>query len=191
MSVCLLFFFIIFFWYSRKNPKDQVLLVSNNLANTKTKVKNFQDNIENINKNDEIITPSTMMSYDYYDIDNNKIQTTNELAPYFMIGMNKDQLKNYFDDWEVKKFSHEKVIMQKNINDSNKNQNYLISTKDGHVAVFYLDKDNIDNMSNLILKEITPTPIDSLTLEDRERLYRGIKIFGDETLSKIIQDYES
>lgn len=133
----------------------------------------------------EIIMPSTKMVYNYYYQKDGCIETTAETAPYFLIGMNEQELKKTFRDWKVCDFSKEKVIMQKNA-DCKSNQHYIIGIKDGYVAVFYQQQINGTN-----LKEITNTPANSLSHEDRKRLENGIKISGEDKLIAIMQDYES
>jgi hypothetical protein len=200
ISICLLFFFIIIFWHRKDNTINQSFNASiNNIDKKNINKKQFvvSQDYKNNNSNDhdnlntKIIMPSTIMSYNYHSIDTGRTQTTSELAPYFMIGMDESQLKDYFKDWSIKEFNNKNIVMQKDVDENEINNGYLIGVKDGYVAIFYLNENNFDDLTNLTLKEMTLTPIDSLTIEDRERIYHGVKIFGDETLSKIIQDYES
>ena len=132
-----------------------------------------------------IILPSTQIVYNYYYEEDGCVESTSEYAPHFLIGMKENELKNIFDDWQIKSFSKEKVIMQKNISGLS-NQHFIIGIKDGYVAVFY--QNEVDGSN---LKEITNTPISSLTVEDRKRLESGIKISGEDKLIAILQDYES
>lgn len=126
----------------------------------------------------QIITPSTKIIYNY---DN---YTESKLAPNFLIGMNEHDFKNVFSDWNVKDFSREKIVMKKNIA-AKRQQYYIIGIKDGYVAVFFYDG------RKKSLKELTNTPIESLSLEDKNRLEKGIKIFDEDKLIAIMQDYES
>ncbi len=126
----------------------------------------------------QIITPSTKIIYNY---DN---YTESKLAPNFLIGMNEHDFKNVFSDWNVKDFSREKIVMQKNIA-AKRQQYYIIGIKNGYVAVFFHDG------RKKSLKELTNTPIESLSSEDKNRLEKGIKISDEDKLITIMQDYES
>ena len=136
----------------------------------------------------EIIQPSTNIIYNYYYEDGEFYESTSELAPKFLIGMNAEELKNTFanSNWKVNNFSSAEVVLQKNIAKSDK-QNYVIGEKNGYVAVFYYET----NFDGLNLKEITSTPVNSLSLEEQERLKKGIKISGNDNLLLVMQDYES
>ena len=135
-----------------------------------------------------IVTPSTKIIYKYYYEDDGFSETTSELAPEFLIGMNKNELKKTFahSHWKINNFSRETVVLQKNISATNK-QNYILGVKNGYVAVFYQEK----NLDGLKLKEVTNTPISSLSLEEQKRLNIGIKVSGEDKLVLIMQDYES
>ena len=126
----------------------------------------------------QIITPATKIIYNY----NN--HTESKLAPNFLIGMNENEFKNVFSSWDVKDFSREKIVIQKNIADKSQ-QYYIIGIKDGYVAVF--SHDGIKKS----LKELTTTPVESLSSEDKVRLENGIKISDEDKLIAIMQDYES
>ncbi len=140
---------------------------------------------KNLSPSSIIILPSTKIVYDYYYEEDGCVESTSEYAPHFLIGMKENELKNIFSDWQVKNFSKEKVVMQKNISGLSY-QHYVIGIKDGYVAVFYQNQVNGTN-----LKEITNTPVSSLTADDRKRLEEGIKISGEDKLIAILQDYES
>lgn len=148
-------------------------------------------NILNENKHyscSEIIKPSTKIIYNYYYEDEGFCESTNEMAPQFLIGMNAEELKNTFanSDWKINNFSGLEVVLQKNISKSEK-QNYVIGIKNGYVAVFYHE----NKLCALNLKEVTNTPVNSLSPEEQERLKNGIKISGNDNLLLVMQDYES
>lgn len=135
----------------------------------------------------ETINSSTKITYKYRYQEDNITETMTEMAPKFLIGLNEQDLKNTFSssEWHLNKFSPEEIILQKNL-PGKSNQHYIIGIKDGYVAVFYQKKIN-----GCDLKEITNTPIKSLSLEDQNRLKVGIKISGENNLFSVMQDYES
>ena len=60
---------------------------------------------------------------------------------------------------------------------------YLLSTDHGFVAVFYVQ--------DKTLKERTRTPASALPFDERQRLLRGIPIYTEEQLTRLLQDYGS
>ena len=62
---------------------------------------------------------------------------------------------------------------------------YLVTALDGYIVVYYA----MENGGGL--KEVTSTAIGALALEEQERLKAGIRIYSDEALALILQDYGS
>ncbi len=186
ISALLIWFLILFLSYKLTSKKFNVAknFFYDGQKNENVSIfdgkKNFSSEI--------IVTPSTKIIYKYYYEDDGFSETTSELAPEFLIGMNKNELKKTFahSNWKINNFSREKVVLQKNISTANK-QNYVLGVKDGYVAVFYQEK----NLDGLKLKEITNTPINSLSIDEQKRLNGGIKVSGEDKLILIMQDYES
>ncbi|MCL2399074.1 MAG: hypothetical protein FWC91_04915 [Defluviitaleaceae bacterium] len=64
---------------------------------------------------------------------------------------------------------------------------YILGTDYGFVSVFY----NTASDQNLALKERTSTPTDTLPMDERRRLSKGIPVYSEEQLVKLLQDYGS
>ncbi|MCL2204782.1 MAG: hypothetical protein FWB88_12680 [Defluviitaleaceae bacterium] len=62
---------------------------------------------------------------------------------------------------------------------------YVVTVVDGYIAVFYAEG------AGGGLLEITTTPYHSLPTADREKLQRGIPVYTEEALGRILQDYGS
>ena len=60
---------------------------------------------------------------------------------------------------------------------------YIVTTVDGYIAVFQAEDGN--------LVEVTTTPTSTFSLYELERLRNGIRIYTDEALARILQDYGS
>lgn len=131
------------------------------------------------------ITPSTKMVYEYYYEDDNKVETLEEVPPYFLIDMTRQSLEENFKDWQIQSFSSKEVVMRKNIKGQS-NQHYILGEYEGYVAVFYQKEINGVN-----LKEITDTPVSSLSEDEQARLREGISIDGNDELMKVLEDYSS
>jgi len=130
------------------------------------------------------IRADTTIVYEYHHEDG-QTDTSQEAAPYFLIGMTEEEMTSQFTDWKVVEFSADKVVMRREI-PGKSGQYYIVGVKDGYVAVFYQTPINGTN-----LKEITDTPVSTLPASDRQRLEDGIEITGDAALARIMQDYGS
>lgn len=131
------------------------------------------------------ITSSTKMVYQYHYSEDGKTEVREEVPPYYLINMTKENLEKAFGEWSIVTFNTDTVVIRKNINGKS-NQHYIIGEYEGFVAVFYEKPINGTN-----LKEITETPISTLTEEEQKEIRKGIYIEGDNNLIKAMQDYES
>lgn len=117
--------------------------------------------------------------YNYSDGFSNSQYT---LPENYMIGYDKQQLMNIYKDWQMESFSPNKVIFEKSINDDSP-YHYILKEHKGYVGVFY--------KKSGMLKEITSTPIASLSENDKKRYEAGIEIDGEENLAKFIENLET
>lgn len=62
---------------------------------------------------------------------------------------------------------------------------YIITALDGYIAIYYAEQYGGG------LKELTSTAVGTLAPEELEQLQIGIKIYSDEALARILQDYGS
>lgn len=57
---------------------------------------------------------------------------------------------------------------------------------DGFVAIFYNNEEDVTKV-----KEVTETPISSLPPEERNKLEKGIKVYSEDELIRMLEDYTS
>ncbi len=133
----------------------------------------------------EKITPNTNIIYRYYYEKDEKTIEENKKPEYYMINMTEDTLKNKMEDWIVEEFSGKKVILKKSIKGKSPYY-FVIGEKDGFIAAFY--KNGIDDLR---LRELTDTSINRLPKEEQEKIKKGIVVYGEEEMIKILEDYSS
>lgn len=102
-----------------------------------------------------------------------------------IINMTKEELAKKYPDWQLKEFSKDKVILYK------EEQNYcgehfLVKDVDGFVTVYNMD--NQDKIKERI--KITDIETAYLPQTDQESLKEGIKIYSEQKLNKLIEDFE-
>ncbi len=171
--------------YNKSEPSKQQLV-----ENESTEITTL-DLIENIketevnNINIPKITPSTKMVYKYFYKLDNTTEVIEDVPPYFLIDLTRQDLEKEFKNWQIESFSTSEVVM-KTVIEGESIQHYIIGDYDGFVAVFYEKEINGNN-----LKEITNIPLESLSIEEQEEIKKGIKISGKEELIKFLQNYEA
>lgn len=133
----------------------------------------------------EKITPSTKMVYEYYYVGDGKIETTEEIPPYFLLDMTEEDMKDTFIDWDILAFDSKEVVMRKNIQGKS-DQYYIVGVHEGYIAVFYETETN-----GSTLKELTDMPVSAFAKEEQDRLRAGIHVSGNNELIKILEDYGS
>ena len=65
------------------------------------------------------------------------------------------------------------------------NHMYIVTVVDGYIVIYHAEERGGE------IKEITGIAVDSLATEERERLMAGIRVYSDEELAWILQDYGS
>lgn len=134
-----------------------------------------------IPKQQPTVTKNTIIRYKHSFTRDNIIQEKEALAPYYMIGKTKQELKEAMADWNIESFSPAMVVVSKSVMGESP-QHYVLKVKNGYVAVYY---------KNGTLKEITNTPVTGLTLNEQLSLENGMEIQGDLELTRMLENLES
>lgn len=163
------------------------------------------------------ITPSTKIVYQYYYLRDDRLVTDEYEPPYYLIDMTRQQLEDYYDDWQIVSFSTDKVILRKSIDERESEEYYIIKEYEGRITVFYdyreafdiafeeavaagrynqNEKENcfIEFMSlhkEHYLREILDKPISVLTLEEQKSIKEGLIVYKEEELIRLLENYTS
>lgn len=162
---------------SMNNDKDE--------EETKTSEYNKETNTLEMVMADNTINESTKMVYQYYYKDEGKMEESEEVPPYFLLGFDFNDMLEYYPDWQIVSFSSKEVVMRKIVEEKNE-ESFIVTQKDGYIAVYYEDKDE-----GRTLYEITETPISTLTHEEQVRINDGIIVKSEYELAKILAEYNS
>lgn len=102
-----------------------------------------------------------------------------------LVNMTKEELAKKYDDWEIKEFSTNRVVLYKE-ETGYCEEHYLVKEENGMVTIY-----NMDNKDNIIgLLEVTDVETKYLTENDQENLKIGIKVYSQQNLNKLIEDFE-
>ena len=184
--IFVLFGFCCGYYMYKDNSKSTVKEQYNLELSSVSKEKNEEFKIEIIetNANEEKVSPNaTLVIKKYYKECGHTTKDYAEI-PEEMVNMNKDELSKELPEWEIMDFSSDEIVVFKEI-EGICDEHYVLKEKDGNVAIYRLDANN-----NEILSEMTEISTQYLTDNDLEKLEQGIRAIGREELNSILEDYE-
>lgn len=152
------------------------------LGTDDTADENYYENSIEVKSPDRLtINSDTVLEFQYNYTDG--ITTTQCMLPAkYMTDYDRGELADAYSSWQMESFSPVKVVFVKNF-DSESTQHYILKEYKGYVGVFY--------RKSGMLKELTSTPVASLSEKDREKYSKGVEIDGDENLMKYIEGLET
>ena len=130
------------------------------------------------------ITSDTTIVYEYAGDADGSVQRLEQNAPAALFNLTRTQLAERIEGYTIESFSSSEVVLRKN---APRIENYVLGIWDGRVAVFYADSGVTENG----LKEVTDTPVSSLSEDEQMRLKLGVVIEGSGQLMKVLEDYGS
>lgn len=130
---------------------------------------------------DAVIGENTVLEFVYNYADGFS-ETQQSLPQQFMYGWDREKTHQAYNDWMMTEFSEDRVVFNKSI-DGNSTQHYILKINNGYIAVYYRESN--------ILKEMTSTPVASLSDEDKALFEKGIEIDGEKNLIKYIEGLET
>ena len=154
-------------------------LIGSNAINT-----DYSDEIVATNSQNIKLSPNATICFERHYIECGHTIVQKERITEEEVNKDEEYFKTAYSDWNIEKFTAEEVKLSKDV-PGRCNEHYIISIKDQNIAVFTVDSEGKE-----ILKEVTDIPIQYLPKEDVELLEKGIKAYGENELSKILEDYE-
>ena len=106
-------------------------------------------------------------------------------VPKELINLTKEELAKKYSGWDILEFSKDEITLYRVI-EANCEDHYVLKEQEGYIVVY---NELTEEISNLVEK--TDIMVDSLREEDRNELYDGIKIYGQNELSSLIEDFSS
>lgn len=178
--------------YKNINESQEKLLVSKKDSVQDTVIKEVQKEQDEKYKVQEVVAKDEEKISPYAKITVEKYykqcgHSTVEIydVPKEMVNLTKEELQNRYKNWEIKKFTAKDIQIYREI-DANCSSHYVLKEKDGYLAVYKAISKNMDELNS-----ITDIEYASLKEEDKLALDAGIKIYGRDELSSIIEDFSS
>ena len=148
-------------------------------------LENKEDIVIAVSLNEEKISPHAKMiiKKTFGKCEHSEVNILD--VPKEIINFTKSELQEKYTGWKIEKFSSDEVILYREI-DANCNDHFVLREKDGKIAVYNeLTKDKM----NLI--ETLDVDTNLLSEEDKKNLKTGIKVYGENELNSLIEDYNS
>lgn len=163
------------------------------IVNENTRLNN--ENILAIENNQEIsviqtavdeerTTPNTLVIYKtYYTTCKHYIQRYEDID-ISLVNLTEKEFKEKNREWSIDKFSAEEVELSREEEDFC-NEHYKLKLENNVIVIYQIDEAGIE-------KEYEQTGITTeyLTNEDILKLTTGIEVYGKESLSSTLEDYE-
>ena len=174
-----------YLWVGQKVVEEQEVMPLEVTTEEETKEELPSEPATVVDNQEETITPSTKMVYQYYYPSDDVTETAEEVPPYFLVGLTRSDMETIYQEWELLSFSPKEVVLRRTV-EGNSHERYIVGVKNGYVAVFYEEEQN-----GVSLKEQTNIPVSSLDEEEQKRLAEGILVVGKDRLAQVLQDYGS
>ena len=105
--------------------------------------------------------------------------------PVELVNYTEDEVEEKYSGWTIEKFSADEIVLSKDI-DANCTDHYVIKETDGKVAVYNeIAEDKMNFVEHI--------DIDLTLLSDveKDKFADGIRVYGKEGVSSLIEDYNS
>lgn len=104
--------------------------------------------------------------------------------PAEMVNKTQEEVESKYPQFVLVGFSPYEVIVEKEV-EGICNEHYMVKEKDGMIAIYIVDENGKET-----LKEETNITTEYLPEEDLKKIKEGIKIYGQEGLNSLIEDFE-
>lgn len=185
--IALVLSFMLGIYLHRLEKIDEQIAFEAEYQNLESKniIKEAEAIIKETSSKEEKIGPNAKLIEKKYFNECEHLTTFKKNVPEEFVNKTKAELQIEYIGWEIQKFTNDEVIVYKEINDFC-DEHYLLKDTEGKITIFLLDK--YGNEKEIIRETEIETKY--LTELDVEHLKEGIKVYGNEELNKLLEDYE-
>lgn len=171
--------------YLNSSITNQLSLSNSNFSLT-TNSANFSNSLDTIStaSTEEKVSPNAEFALKKYYNECGHFKFEYAKLPEELVNLTKEEVEDFYDDWEVQEFSANKIVLVKEIS-SLCDEHFIIKLGEKYVQIFHLESDG-----NLVLYKTTDISRDYLPAEDIAKLEQGMYVFGEGKLNSIIEDFE-
>lgn len=171
--------------YLNSSITNQLSLSTSNFSNASNSA-NFSNSLDTIStaSTEEKVSPNAEFALKKYYNECGHFKFEYAKLPEELVNLTKEEVEDFYDDWEVEEFSANKIVLVKEIS-SLCDEHFIIKLGEKYVQIFHLESDG-----NLVLYKTTDISRDYLPAEDIAKLEQGMYVFGEGKLNSIIEDFE-
>ncbi len=178
-------FFVGVHLYNKEKSKKQLENDIQNVVVHDNKVNNTNTVEIQTSRSEEKISINTEVVEEIYYVQCDHLIKTLRKDMKSLVNMTKEELAKKYPKWEIKEFSTEKVTLYKE-EQGFCNEHYLVKDVDGIVTIYNMD--NEDKINEII--KTTEIETKYLTETDQEDLKEGIRVYTQQKLNKLLEDFE-
>lgn len=178
-------FFVGVHLYNKEKSKKQLENDIQNVVVYDNKVNNTNTVEIQTSMSEEKISINTEVVEEIYYVQCDHLIKTLRKDMKSLVNMTKEELAKKYPKWEIKEFSTEKVTLYKE-EQGFCNEHYLVKDVDGIVTIYNMD--NEDKINEII--KTTEIETKYLTETDQEDLKEGIRVYTQQKLNKLLEDFE-
>ena len=160
--------------FSKKSSENSAILAENIVDENSVKTNAYQ---EAVSPNAEVIATITYKRCGH-------IISRRTEAPREIINLCEDDVKEYYKNWNLDKFSSKEIFLskeEKGICD----EHYVLRESNGYISI-----SSKNDIGEYIFKGMTDIPVQYLPEEDMNKLELGIEIVRKDNLNKFLEDFE-
>lgn len=171
--------------YLNSSISDQLSSNNSSFSDTSNSA-NFSNSLDTIStaSTEEKVSPNAEFALKKYYNECGHFKFEYAKLPEELVNLTKEEVEDFYDDWEVEEFSANKIVLVKEIS-SLCDEHFIIKLGEKYVQIFHLESDG-----NLVLYKTTDISRDYLPAEDIAKLEQGMYVFGEGKLNSIIEDFE-
>lgn len=110
--------------------------------------------------------------------------TQKEEVPREIVNLSEEKVKEFFEGWNIDKFSNNEIIISKN-EKGICDEHYILRESDGYISI-----STKNDIGEYIFKGLTNIPVQYLPEDDVNKLEIGIEIVGRDNLNRFLEDFE-
>lgn len=133
---------------------------------------------------EEKVTPNTQFAVkEYYD-ECGHFNFEYEKLPEELVNLSRQEVEDYYDDYEVEEFSSSNLVIAKEINGIC-NEHFYIKLGSENVEIMKLNSDG-----SFSAYQVTDISRKYLPTDDISKLEEGIYVYGSGKIDSVLEDYE-
>lgn len=184
-SITIVVFVVFVYYIINIYNKHESNISENIIKNDDTKIEIKNTNIISTSSKEDIkLSPSAILEIKQYYKQCGHMISEKCNIPKDIVNMNENDIKKYYDGWQIDEFKENKIVIYSERNDIC-NEHYIVKESNGYVSIFNKNKNGEEQFikNTEILTKYLPD-------EDKEKLKDGVLITGKEKLDQFLEDFE-